>query len=157
MPRKYKSTDRFLEADPRYQHALVSKFINCLMKAGKKSLAQRIFYDACDEIKKRLKGTDPLDVFLTAVQNVKPLLQVRSRRVGGATYQVPMEVSKKRQTALAIRWILEAVRKRKGRPTHLKLADELISAYRKEGSAIQVRENVHKMAEANKAFAHFAW
>ncbi len=157
MPRKYKSPDRFLQPDPRFQHVLVSKFINCIMRDGKKQIAQGCFYDACSTIEQRLKDKDPLDVFLQAVNNVKPMLQVRSRRVGGATYQVPMEVSKKRQTALAMRWILEAVRKKKGRPMHLKLADELISAYRREGSAIMVRENVHKMAEANKAFAHFAW
>jgi len=133
------------------------KFVNCIMKEGKKRLALNIVYDAMDEIKRRLKDKDEIEVFNTAIFNVKPMIQVRSRRVGGATYQVPMEVKKKRATALAIRWILEAVRKKKGRATYMKLADELIMAYRKEGAAVTTRDNVHKMAEANKAFAHFAW
>ena len=157
MPRKYKPTDRFLKPDPKFNNCLATKFVNCLMRDGKKQLALRIFYDALDLVAERHQEKEPLDIFLTALNNVKPLLEVRSRRVGGATYQVPMPVRKKRQTALAIRWMLEAVDKKKGRATYLKLADEILSAYRKEGSAIQVRENVHKMAEANKAFAHFAW
>jgi small subunit ribosomal protein S7 len=157
MPRKFTSPDRFIDPDPRFHSVLVTKFINCIMKDGKKRIAQKIFYDAMDEIKKRLKDKDEFEVFNTALLNVKPMIQVRSRRVGGATYQVPMEVKKKRATALAVRWLLEAVRKKKGRPTHLKLADELIMAYRKEGAAVTTRDNVHKMAEANKAFAHFAW
>jgi len=156
MARKYKSPDRFIQPDPRFQHVLVTKFINCVMQDGKKLVAQRIFYEAMAEIERRVKK-DPLDVFLNAVQNVKPLLEVKGRRVGGATYQVPVEVMRKRQTALAIRWILSSARSRKGRPMHLRLADELISAYRREGGAMTKRENIHKMAEANKAFAHFAW
>src|SRR4051812_1473517 len=157
MPRKFSSPDRFIQPDPRFKNVLVMKFVNCIMKNGKKRAALKIFYDAMDEIKRRLKDKDELEVFTTALTNVKPMIQVRSRRVGGATYQVPMEVKKKRATALGIRWILEAVRKKKGRPTYLKLADELIMAYRKEGAAVTTRDNVHKMAEANKAFAHFAW
>ncbi len=157
MPRKFKSPDRYIAPDPRYHSVLVMKFVNCIMKDGKKRQAIKIVYDCMDEMKRRLKDKDELEIFNTAIFNVKPMIQVRSRRVGGATYQVPMEVKKKRATALAIRWILEAVRKKKGRPTYLKLADELIMAYRKEGTAVTTRDNVHKMAEANKAFAHFAW
>jgi len=157
MPRKYDAPSRFIQPDPRYHHVLVTKFCNCVMEQGKKRLAYKIFYDAMDEIQKRLKDKDPLEVFETALINVKPLIQVRSRRAGGATYQVPMEVKRKRQTNLAIRWILEATRKKKGRPMYKRLADELIMAYRKEGTAISTRDNVHKMAEANKAFAHLSW
>jgi small subunit ribosomal protein S7 len=157
MPRKYKSTERFLTPDPKYNNLLVQKFINCVMKKGKKSTAEKLFYDAMDIIKERIKDVEPLEVFTKAVTNVKPLIEVRSRRVGGATYQVPVEVPRKRQTYLAISWILEAARNVKGKPMHLKLANELIAAYKKEGASITKRENVHKMAEANKAFAHFAW
>ncbi|MCO5171762.1 MAG: 30S ribosomal protein S7 [Planctomycetes bacterium] len=157
MPSKFKSPTRFVQPDPRYQHVLVTKFVNCIMEDGKKRVAYQIFYDAMDEIAKRIKDKEPLEVFEAAVVNVKPLIQVRSRRVGGATYQVPMEVKKKRATALAIRWILEASRKKKGRPMFKRLADEFIMAYRKEGTAMATRDNVHKMAEANKAFAHLTW
>ena len=146
-----------LKGDPRYDSILVSKFINNLMWDGKKTVAQRVFYDALDEIKKRLPNEDELEVFLQAVENVKPFIEVRSKRVGGAAYQVPMQVNKTRQQSLAIRWLLMAIREKKGRPTHLKLADELVAAFNKEGVAINRRENVHRMADANKAFAHFAW
>lgn len=157
MPSKYNSPRRFLQPDPRFRSMLVTKFCNCLMQDGKKRLAYNIFYDAMDEISRRLKDKEPLDVFQQALGNVKPLIQVRSRRVGGATYQVPMPVQKKRQTALAIRWILQACEKKKGRPMFKRLADELIMAYRREGAAMSTRDNVHKMAEANKAFAHLSW
>ena len=157
MPRKYKSNDRFLKPDPKHGSLLISKFVNCLMWGGKKSTASRVVYDALDIIGKKMPDRDPLVVFLDAVANVKPRIEVRSKRVGGATYQVPMEVSPKRQQALAFRWIIQAVRAKKGRPTARKLSDEILSAYRKEGVAFTTRENVHKMAEANKAFAHFAW
>ncbi len=146
-----------LKPDPVYGSILASKFINCLMWNGKKTVAQRIFYDALDLIKERLKVDDPLEVFTQAVENVKPMIEVRSRRVGGAAYQVPMQVNKIRRQSLAIRWILLAVRDKKGRPTHKKLADELMAASKKEGGAMTRRDNVHRMAEANKAFAHFAW
>ena len=148
---------RMLKGDPRYRDKLVSKFINCLMHDGKKSKAQTAFYRAMDIIEEKLKGKDPLEVFKTAIENVKPLIEVRSKRVGGATYQVPIEVTRKRQLSLAIRWILDATRAKKGRPVAEKLADELIAAFNKEGAAYTTRENIHKMAEANKAFAHFAW
>lgn len=146
-----------LTPDPKFDSLLVSKFINSLMWDGKKTIAQRVFYDALEDIQKRVPDTEPLEVFNQAVENVKPHIEVRSKRVGGAAYQVPMQVNRKRQQSLAFRWILIAVREKKGRPTHLKLADELVAAFKKEGAAITRRENVHRMAEANKAFAHFAW
>jgi small subunit ribosomal protein S7 len=124
---------------------------------GKKTTAQRVFYDALDVVKKRIPDQEPIDVFNQAIENVKPQIEVRSKRVGGAAYQVPMQVNRNRQQSLAFRWLLIAVREKKGRPTHMKLADELVAAYKKEGAAITRRENVHRMAEANKAFAHFAW
>jgi len=157
MPRKYKSPERFLKPDPKFKSKLVSKFINCLMWQGKKSIAQGIFYGAMGVIGEKVKEVEPLEVFNRAINNVKPLIEVRSKRVGGATYQVPKEVEKKRQLALAIRWIIESAREKKGRPMHLKLAEEISAAFKKEGAAVLKRENVHKMAEANKAFAHFAW
>ena len=146
-----------LRPDPKFDSILVSKFVNCMMWDGKKAVAQKVFYDALDEIKRRIPNEEPLEVFTQAVENVKPHIEVRSKRVGGASYQVPMQVNRQRQLSLAIRWILNAVRDKKGRPTHLKLADELVAAYNREGAAITKRENTHRMAEANKAFAHFAW
>jgi small subunit ribosomal protein S7 len=146
-----------LKSDPRYDSVLAGKFINCLMWNGKKTVAQRVFYRALDQIAKKVKDVDPIEVFTKAVENVKPYIEVRSKRIGGAAYQVPMQVNKTRQQSLAIRWLLIAVREKKGRPKHLALADELIAAYNKEGAAMSRRENVHRMAEANKAFAHFAW
>ena len=124
---------------------------------GKKSVAQRVFYDALDMIREKIPDVEPIEVFTQAVENVKPDIEVRSKRVGGASYQVPMQVNRNRQQSLAIRWILLAVREKKGRPTAEKLADELLAAYNREGAAMTRRENVHRMADANKAFAHFAW
>ncbi len=144
-------------ADPKYGSMLASKFINCLMWDGKKSVAQRVFYDALEEIAKKIPDVSPIEVFEQAVENVKPQIEVRSKRVGGASYQVPMQVNRQRQQSLAIRWILIAIRDKKGRPTALKLADEIAAAYNREGAAVTKRENTHKMADANKAFAHFAW
>ncbi|MCS7020460.1 MAG: 30S ribosomal protein S7 [Gemmataceae bacterium] len=146
-----------LVPDVRYNSLLVSKFINCLMWDGKKSVATRVFYEAMDQIKKRMPDADPLQIFTQAVENVKPTLEVRSRRVGGANYQVPMQVKPKRAESLAIRWIIQAVRAKSGRPTYLKLADELLAAYQRQGDAMAKREQTIKMAEANKAFSHFAW
>lgn len=157
MPRKYDSPERFLKGDPKFGSRLVSKFVNSLMLKGKKTTALKIFYDAMEMIEKRVGDVPPSEVFNQAVENVKPLIEVRSKRVGGATYQVPMEVKKSRQQALAFRWILDAARKKRGRPMARRLADELYAAYNKEGEAINKREVAHKMAEANKAFAHFAW
>ena len=143
--------------DARYQSLLVSKFINCLMWDGKKSTAERVVYDAMDIVKEKIPDVEPIDVFNQALDNVKPSIEVRSKRVGGAAYQVPMQVNRNRQQSLAIRWILLAIREKKGRATHEKLAEELMAAYKKEGAAVSRRENVHRMADANKAFAHFAW
>ena len=146
-----------MRPDPKFDSLLASKFINCLMWDGKKTIAQGVFYDALDEIKKRIPDQEAIDVFTQAVENVKPQIEVRSKRVGGASYQVPMQVNRARQQSLAIRWLLIAIRDKKGRPTHLKLADELCAAFNREGAAMTKRENTHRMAEANKAFAHFAW
>jgi small subunit ribosomal protein S7 len=146
-----------LKPDPKFKSLLAGKFINCLMYNGKKSVAQQVFYDALDYIREKIPDREPIEVFHGGVENVKPYIEVRSRRVGGAAYQVPMQVNKNRQQSLAIRWILAACREKKGRPMHLKLAEELMAAYNKEGSAYTKRENVHRMADANKAFAHFAW
>src|SRR5262249_11426873 len=140
-----------------YVSELASKFINCLMWGGKKATAMRIFYGAMGQIKKRMGDVNPIDIFHQAVENVKPTVEVRSKRVGGATYQVPMQVGKKRQQSLAIRWIIGASRGKSGRPMYLRLADELMAAYRREGEAMTKRENTIKMADANKAFSHFAW
>jgi small subunit ribosomal protein S7 len=146
-----------LKPDPRYNNKLASKFINCLMWQGKKATAMRIFYGALDQIKKRMPNEEPIEVFVQAVEHVKPTVEVRSKRVGGATYQVPMQVNKTRQQSLALRWIIGAARGKVGRPMYLRLADELMAAYRREGEAMTKRENTIKMAEANKAFSHFAW
>ena len=146
-----------LKPDPRNDSMLASKFINCLMLDGKKTVAQRLFYDALEVVHKKVPEAEPIEVFNQAVENVKPQIEVRSKRVGGAAYQVPMQVNKNRQQSLALRWLLIAVREKKGRAKHLVLADELVAAYKKEGAAMTRRENVHRMADANKAFAHFAW
>jgi len=146
-----------LKPDPRYGSLLASKFVNCLMHDGKKSVALGVFYDALDLIQKRIPDKEPIEVFTQALENVKPSIEVRSKRVGGAAYQVPMQVNRTRQQSLAIRWVLLAVREKKGRAMALKLADELTAAYNREGAAMTRRENVHRMADANKAFAHFAW
>jgi len=146
-----------LKPDPRFNSILASKFINCLMWQGKKATAQRIFYDALEQIKKRMPDVAPIDVFIAAVENVKPPVELRSRRVGGATYQVPMQVSPVRKQSLALRWIITAARSKAGKPMFHRLADELMAAYRKEGEAMSKRETTIKMADANKAFAHFAW
>ncbi len=157
MARKFTASREQLRPDPRFGSRLASKFINCLMHDGKKSIAQRLFYDAMDLVQRKYPNDNPLDVFTRAVENVMPMIEVRSKRVGGATYQVPMQVKKNRMTTLAIRWILLSAREKKGRPMAVKLADELMAAFNREGAAISKRENVHRMADANKAFAHFAW
>jgi len=146
-----------LRPDPRHGSLLASKFINCLMQDGKKSVAQSIFYKALDIVAKKVSDAEPIEVFHRAVENVKPAVEVRSKRVGGAAYQVPMQVNRNRQQSLAIRWLLGAVREKKGRGTHEKLAEEIIAAFKREGAAVTKRDNVHRMADANKAFAHFAW
>ena len=155
--KKFTASEDILKPDARFNSKLVSKFVNCLMYDGKKSVAQRVVYDAFDVIAKQVKDAQPLEVFEQAINNVKPYVEVRSKRVGGANYQVPMQVNKRRQQSLAIRWILNAIRAEGGRNTSTKLAEELMAAFRKEGKAINTREQTHRMADANKAFAHFAW
>jgi len=155
--KRFTASNQQLKPDPRYNSKLVSKFVNCLMLDGKKSTAQQIFYDAMDFIGNKVKETEALEVFEKAINNVKPLIEVRSKRVGGASYQVPMQVNAKRQQSLAFRWILTSARSKKGKPMCQRLAAELMDAYKEQGGAMTTRENVHRMAEANKAFAHFAW
>jgi small subunit ribosomal protein S7 len=142
--------------DIKYSSTKVEKFINYIMKWGQKSTARGVVYRAFDEIKEKTKR-EPLEVFEEALRNVGPQMEVRSRRVGGANYQVPREVRLERKQALAYRWIIDAARARKGMPMHQRLAEELIAASKNEGPAVKKREDTHKMAEANKAFAHFAW
>lgn len=155
--KRFTASAKQLKPDPKFNSKLAAKFINCLMLDGKKWAMQRVFYGAMDIVEKKISDVPPLEVFEKAIENVKPMIEVRSKRVGGANYQVPMPVNKKRQLSLAIRWIRDAVRKGKGSPTCERLARELMDAYRGEGSAMTTRENVHRMADANKAFAHFAW
>jgi len=155
--KKFTASETILKPDARYNSKLVSKFINCLMWQGKKTVAQKIFYDAMDTVTKQMKDVPPLEVFETAINNVRPYVEVRSRRVGGANYQVPMQVNKRRQQSLAFRWVINACRAEGGRPMSQRLANELMAAYKKEGKAMNTREQTHRMADANKAFAHFAW
>jgi small subunit ribosomal protein S7 len=155
--KRFTASARQLKPDARYNSKLITKFVNCLMLDGKKSVAERVFYDAMDIIAKRVKEAPPNEVFEQAIENIKPAIEVRSRRVGGANYQVPMQVDPKRRQSLAIRWVLAAIRGKGGRPLANRLADEVAAAYKREGTAMQTRENVHRMADANKAFAHFAW
>ena len=157
MTKRFTASKKQLSPDPKYHSKLVAKFINSLMWDGKKSIACKIMYDAMDLIQKRVDDTPPLEVFETAVNNVKPLIEVRSKRVGGSTYQVPTQVKFSRQQTLAFRWIITACRGKKGKPMARRLGDELLAAFNKEGTAMTTRENVHRMAEANKAFSHFAW
>ena len=155
--KKFTASETMLKPDARFNSKLVSKFINSLMWDGKKTVAQKCFYDAMDQVVKKMKDVPPLELFETAVNNVKPYVEVRSKRVGGANYQVPMQVNKRRQQSLAFRWIIGACREQSGRPMSDRLADELMAAYKKEGKAMATRDNTHRMADANKAFAHFAW
>ena len=153
--RRRRPEKRKILKDPIYNDLTVAKFVNYIMKDGKKSIAEKIFYNSLDIIKDKLKIDTPLDIFKKALDNVGPMLEVKSKRIGGATYQVPMEVSKDRRLALAMRWILLYSRSRKGKTMATRLAAELIAASNKDGSSIKKREDTHKMAEANKAFAHF--
>lgn len=143
--------------DPRYNNRLVQKLINGLMRDGKKSIAERIVYEAFDTMKKTAETNDVLTVFQKGIENVRPHVELKARRVGGATYQIPIEVRHDRSLALALRWIRDAARSRKGAPMAKKLADELLNAYKGEGVAVKKREDIHKMAEANRAFAHYRW
>ncbi len=155
--RRRRPEKRDLTPDIMYNSELVARLINTIMSRGKKSVAQKIVYGAFDVIKKRKKDLEPLEVFLQAMDNVKPKLEVKSRRVGGATYQVPIEVSSERQIALALRWITNHSGSKKGRPMKDALASELLDAFENSGASVKKKEEVHKMAQANKAFAHFRW
>jgi small subunit ribosomal protein S7 len=156
MPRRYRPPKRDVEPDIRYDSELVTHFINRIMKDGKKSTATNIMYDALDIVEKRLNRSG-LEVFEEAVQNVAPVLEVKARRVGGSTYQIPVEVSRSRQKSLAMRWILAAARRRPGHTMSEKLAGEFMDAANKSGAAVKKREDTHRMAEANRAFAHYRW
>jgi small subunit ribosomal protein S7 len=155
--RRKKKIKRDINPDPKYNNGLVAKFINHLMKQGKKSVAQRVLYNAFEIIKKSSKSKDPLEIFDQAVKNVSPLVEVKSRRIGGAHYQVPREVRGERKITLAIRWIIQAAKAKKGKPMAQKLAEELIDASQNTGAAVKKKQDTHRIAEANKAFAHFAW
>ena len=157
MARRRRPEKRVIQPDPIYNSVTAAKFINSLMKDGKKSTAERIFYSALDVVRERTKIPDPLDVLMKAISNVRPLLEVKSRRVGGATYQVPIEVPPHRQTALAMRWIISFAGARKGQRMETRLADEIVDAYNNTGPSVKKREDTHRMAEANKAFAHYRW
>ena len=154
---KFKPTERFLKPDPRHQNLVIAKLINQIMWQGKKNIAQNIVYRAMDIIKEKVKDKEPLDVVTTAINNVKPQVEVRSKRVGGATYQVPVEVRSERQTALGIRWIIQQARSRGEKSMRDRLAAELLDAANNRGAAVKKREDTHRMAEANKAFAHYRW
>lgn len=152
----YKFKKKIIHPDLVYNDIMVAKFINQIMMNGKKTVAQKIVYGSFDIIKERT-SQDPLDVFRTAIQNVSPVLEVKPKRVGGATYQVPMEVKNNRRLSLAMKWMITTSRSKKGKAMKEKLADELIEASKNTGASVRKKENVHKMAEANRAFAHFAW
>ena len=157
MPRRRSAIKRVILPDPKFKEILVSKFINSLMKNGKNSVAEKIFYGALDEISSRDSETSSLEIFKAAIENVMPSVEVKSRRVGGSTYQVPMEVRHNRSESLAIRWLIQYSNARNGLSMRAKLANELIDASKNLGSAIKKKEDTHKMAEANKAFAHYRW
>lgn len=156
MRRKIKRKFK-LQPDSTFDSLKVAKLINYVMQEGKKETARKVVYDAIETIKEKAKTEAPIEIFELALKNTAPLMEVRSRRVGGANYQVPREVRPERRQSLSMKWIVEAARSKKGQPMAIKLADEIIAASKNEGEAVKKRENTHKMAEANKAFAHFAW
>jgi len=157
MPRNFKSTATLIKPDPKFGSMLAAKLINKLMLDGKKSTAQKIFYEALDIVHKKLPDVeDQVEIFTKAVDNTRPMVEVRSKRVGGANYQVPREVKRARQQSLAIRWLVDNSRKKKGKSMAKRFADELLDAYNGTGASVQWKENIHKMAEANKAYAHYA-
>ncbi|MFC1498653.1 30S ribosomal protein S7 [Verrucomicrobiota bacterium] len=156
MARRRKAEQRNLQPDPKYNSDLVAKMINYVMRCGKKSTAEGIIYSVLDQIEAKMKQ-DPLEVLVRAVDNMKPRVEVKSRRVGGATYQVPVEVSRRRQVDLALRWLIQYARMRKGMPMHKTMAIEIMDAFKNEGNVIKKRDDTHKMAQANRAFAHYAW
>jgi small subunit ribosomal protein S7 len=157
MPRRKITERRTIQPDPRYNSVLVSKFTNGIMERGKKSVAQDIFYGAMDLIEQQVKDAEPIAVFDKAMEMVRPKVEVKSRRVGGATYQVPVEVRPDRRNALAIRWIISFAKARPGKTMSEKLAAELLDAYNERGGSVKKRDDTHRMAEANKAFAHYRW
>lgn len=155
--RRKRKIGRTIEPDPKYNNTLVAKFINYLMKDGEKSVAQKVLYTTFQNIEKASKGKDALDIFDLAIRNVSPLVEVKSRRIGGAHYQVPREVRGERKIALAARWIIQAAQARKGKPMAQKLAEELLEAAGNTGAAVKKKQDVHRVADANKAFSHFSW
>ena len=157
MPRRREVTKREIIPDPKFNDRMVTKFINVVMRDGKKATAEKIFYGACDLLEKKLKQTEPLKVFATALENVKPLVEVKARRVGGSTYQVPVEVRPERRLALGMRWLVLYARERGEKTMIEKLGNELLDAANNRGNAVKKKEDVHRMAEANKAFAHYRW
>ena len=156
MSRKNKAPRKISLVDSKYKSTIIPKLINSIMNDGKKTIAEKIIYDAIDKIKSKSKE-EPINIFNEAINNLKPTVEVRSRRVGGATYQVPVEVKSKRSQALALRWLVESSRKRKDKQMSDKIFNEIYDAYQNKGSAIKKKEDTHKMAESNKAFAHFRW
>ena len=164
MPRHFTASESQLKPDPRFQDKVLAKFINCLMEGGEKATAQRVMYAALDAIQVKLEKEKPenlprssIELFHQALDNVRPAVEVRSKRVGGANYQVPMQLNKRRQQSLAFRWLLESARGERGRPMHMRLAKELWDAAKHEGKAVTTKDNTHRMADTNKAVAHFAW
>jgi small subunit ribosomal protein S7 len=157
MPRRRTAAKREILPDPKFGNKLVTRFVNSLMEHGKKSTAEKIFYSSMDEVAEKVKGEDPVNVFKLAIDNIKPMVEVKSRRVGGANYQVPVDVRPERRTALAIRWLLSAARERNEKTMQKRLAGELMDAFKKAGAAVKKREDTHRMAEANKAFSHYRW
>ncbi|MEY3220426.1 MAG: hypothetical protein RIT27_1783 [Pseudomonadota bacterium] len=157
MPRRHVAAKRTILPDPKFHDETIAKFINMVMERGKKSVAEHIVYGALDRVSEKTKNTESLQYFIKALDNLSPLVEVKSRRVGGATYQVPVEVRATRRMALAMRWLVDAARKRGEKSMDLRLAGEIMDAYESKGTAIKKREDVHRMAEANKAFAHFRW
>ncbi len=157
MSRRRRAIKREVLADPIFGNTVVTRFINKLMERGKKNVAEGIFYKALDIIKEKSKEPEPMKIFMKALDNVKPVLEVKSRRVGGATYQVPVDVSPDRRTSLAIKWIVQFAKNKKGKPMREKLADEILDAAKGTGASMKKKEDTHKMAEANRAFAHYKW
>ena len=157
MSRRRKATKRAILPDPLHGSPLISSLVNAVMFSGKKSLAQRIVYKSIEKMAEKVGKGNPIELVLGALENIRPKIEVKSRRVGGATYQVPVEVKSKRAQALAIRWLVDSARKRKDKHMSDKIFNELFDAYEKKGAAVKKREDVHKMAESNKAFAHFRW
>ncbi|HWQ94620.1 MAG TPA: 30S ribosomal protein S7 [Gammaproteobacteria bacterium] len=156
MPRRRVAAKRIVIPDPKYGSEMLAKFINVVMDSGKKSVAEKIIYGALGQVETKSKG-EPMEVLGKALENVRPMVEVKSRRVGGATYQVPVEVRAARRTALAMRWLVEAARKRGEKSMSMRLAGEIMDAYESKGAAVKKREETHRMAEANKAFAHYRW